>query len=106
MASIVGPDFGLVTGHVVLDEGDKSSLSVCIMQDTIAEIAAELGTKPEALKKWRQRGVPHRMRLPILLAARERGIDIPPEAFDAPATCGCDSDEERSVGSATTSEAA
>lgn len=53
-----------------------------IMQETVAEIAVELGAKPEALKKWRQRGVPHRMRLPIVRVAKERGIDLPDEAFD------------------------
>lgn len=105
MGGIVGPAGGGVTGHVVLDEGDKSSLSMRIMQDTIAAIAAELGTKPEALKKWRQRGVPHRLRLPIMLIAKERGIDLQIEAFEPGGASGGEQSED-SAATGTKSEAA
>ena len=50
----------------------------------IDALAEELGVSGEARKKWRQRGrVSGQMRTPILIAAKERGIEIDLAAFDA-----------------------
>lgn len=50
----------------------------------ITELAREAGVSAEAVKKWRQRGVPHKWRLPLLKRAAERGLDLPEETFDGP----------------------
>ena len=50
----------------------------------IDDIAKELGVTAAARKKWRQRGVPHRWRLPIMRAAAGRGVVVPDSAFEAP----------------------
>lgn len=50
--------------------------------DLLRELAKELGVTPAAMKKWRQRGVPHRWRLPLLRKAEERGVALPDEAFE------------------------
>jgi hypothetical protein len=48
----------------------------------IDRIASELGILRETRKKWRQRGVPHRWRLPILQKANDAGETIPAGAFN------------------------
>ena len=48
----------------------------------IDEVAKELGVTEAARKKWRQRGVPHKWRLPILRRAAARGVAIPDSAFE------------------------
>lgn len=50
----------------------------------IEAYAAELGVNAEARKKWRQRGVPHRWRLPLVNLASERGQQLDAAAFDRP----------------------
>jgi hypothetical protein len=48
---------------------------------TIVDRAAEaLGVTKDSLKKWRQRGVPHRWRIPLI---RQTGGIIAAEQFDA-----------------------
>ncbi len=56
----------------------------------IESLAAEEGISEAALAKWRQRGVPHRFRLPFMTKAAERGLNLDPIAFDIPsgATAG------------------
>jgi hypothetical protein len=50
--------------------------------DAIERIALELGISPEALRKWRIRGVPRFWRLNLLRADTRREIDE--EDFDRP----------------------
>jgi hypothetical protein len=50
---------------------------------TIDRIAAKLGATERNRAKWRQRGVPHRWRLPILQAAAKAGILLDASAFEA-----------------------
>jgi len=50
--------------------------------DFINSLAKAQGVSAEARKKWRQRGsVPHRWRLPLLIAANRMGRTIPIDAF-------------------------
>ena len=49
----------------------------------IREQAAAFGVTDAALYKWRQRGVPHRYRLPLVEAAQAAGRDVP--QFEPPA---------------------
>lgn len=42
----------------------------------IDRLAEELGVTPVARKKWRQRGVPHRWRLPIIERAAREGVEL------------------------------
>lgn len=73
-----------ITSQDGLDKGDKWSLSWPEM-DTDALIdglARELGVTVVARKKWRQRGVPHRWRLPIIELAAERGVELSSTDFD------------------------
>jgi len=52
-------------------------------QALIEALAITLGAKRNAVHQWRWRGaVPHKWRLPILAAARERKIKLPETAFD------------------------
>lgn len=52
----------------------------------IEQAAADLGTKPDTIRKWRARGkVSHRCRLPIVQHLAGKGIMIDMAAFDAPA---------------------
>lgn len=48
----------------------------------IDDLAAELGASEAARKKWRQRGIPHRWRIPLIEAAAERGITLVGGDFD------------------------
>ena len=55
------------------------------MTDTwkiIDDLAAEIGVEANARRVWRQRGVPHWARLPILRLAEQRGIEIDESLFD------------------------
>lgn len=54
-----------------------------MMQDTIKAIAADMGAKPETVKKWRQRGVPYRWRLLILQEAEKRQIKMQPHDLES-----------------------
>lgn len=49
----------------------------------IDQIGAELGVSDAARKKWPQRGVPHKWRLPIMQAAAGRGLMIEIDDFAA-----------------------
>lgn len=52
-------------------------LSASMDRDTIIdECAKALGASEAARKKWRQRGVPHRWRLPIIELAAARGVEL------------------------------
>jgi len=46
--------------------------------------AEKLGVTAEALRKWHERGVPHRWRLPIVDAAKRAKIKFDTAAFDTP----------------------
>ena len=48
----------------------------------IRSLGKELGANDEAIKKWFQRGVAHRWRLPIVQLAQSKGIEVKPEWFD------------------------
>lgn len=49
----------------------------------IETLAKELGVHRETRRKWRERrSVPHRWRLPLLMAAEKRGVKIDLAAFD------------------------
>lgn len=49
----------------------------------IEVLARELGVHGEARRKWRERRtVPHRWRLPLLAAAKARGVEIDLATFD------------------------
>lgn len=48
----------------------------------IETLAKELGVTAVARKKWRQRGVPHRWRLPIIELAASRGVELSSNDFD------------------------
>lgn len=49
----------------------------------IETVAAEMGAKEEARRKWRERGrVPHRWRLPIMEAARAKRVKLDSAIFD------------------------
>lgn len=50
----------------------------------INRLGADLGAKPAARLKWRQRGVPHKWRIPLLQAAEAAGEHIPLEAMSNP----------------------
>lgn len=54
----------------------------------IDELGDELGVGRDARKKWFSRGVAHRWRLPLIEAARSKGIQLDPEWFDNPANEG------------------
>lgn len=47
----------------------------------ILHAAADLGILPEARKKWRMRGVPHRWRIPLLERFALKGVDFNPVFF-------------------------
>jgi hypothetical protein len=53
----------------------------------IDRLAEELGVSAVARKKWRQRGVPHKWRLPLLRKAAERGISLTDDAFEKQTAC-------------------
>lgn len=84
MAGMVDNSARDITSQDGLDKGDKRSLSLAAMETDalIAGLAKDLGVKDAALKKWRQRGVPHRWRLPLLREAARRGVTLPDEAFE------------------------
>ena len=44
--------------------------------NAIREAGSLAGAKPEAIKKWFQRGVPGKWHLALLKVAREHGIDL------------------------------
>lgn len=44
--------------------------------DLIDEIAASAGISPNTRRMWRERGVPYRMHVEIIDAARARGIAL------------------------------
>jgi hypothetical protein len=46
--------------------------------------AAELGVSAEALRKWRERTVPHKYRLGLIRDAAAAGITIDDSTFDHP----------------------
>ena len=48
----------------------------------IDDLAAELGVDPNVRRVWRQRHVPHKWRLPILLRAEKQGLRLNIKAFD------------------------
>lgn len=50
--------------------------------DAIEKTALSLGVKPDAVRKWRVRGVPRRWRFDLVRADVRREID--PEVFDRP----------------------
>ena len=53
------------------------------MNPHIKDIGLELGAKPGAIKHWKRRGkVAHSYRLPILKAARDKGIALSEDDFD------------------------
>ncbi|MGB0854884.1 MAG: hypothetical protein ACPGSI_16430 [Pikeienuella sp.] len=45
-------------------------------REIIEPMAREMGVSAVAVEKWRERGVPHKWRLPLLDEAEKRGIDI------------------------------
>jgi len=49
--------------------------------DLIVALAREHGVKEPALAKWKQRGVPKKWQLDLVLAARAKGRRLPIEAF-------------------------
>lgn len=51
-------------------------------ETVIIRLAKELGASVAARKKWRQRGVPHRWRLPIIEHARRQGIKLTGADFE------------------------
>lgn len=57
----------------------ESTLNWRIVDDT----AAELGAKPEARMKWRQRSVPAEWRIKITQALMARGVPIALNDFDS-----------------------
>lgn len=50
----------------------------------IEKTALAHGAKEVALRKWRERGVPHRFRLPIMQAATAARVKLDPRIFDEP----------------------
>lgn len=58
------------------------------MNPYIKDLGLELGAKPGAIKHWKRRGkVAHSYRLPILKAARDKGLELNEGDFDfKPAT--------------------
>ena len=48
---------------------------------TLEQIAAQLGAKPAAVLKWRQRQVPYRWRLLIEDEAKKRGLQVDRRVF-------------------------
>lgn len=51
----------------------------------IVETASSMGVKPEALRKWRERGrVPYKHRLKIVDVAKARRFALDQRAFDSP----------------------
>lgn len=53
------------------------------MNPLIKELGQELGAKPGAIKHWKRRGkVAHSYRLPILKAARDKGVALSEDDFD------------------------
>ena len=52
------------------------------IEGVIDELAEELGATAVARKKWRQRGVPYRWRLPIIERAAKRGIKLAGADFE------------------------
>jgi hypothetical protein len=48
----------------------------------IDSLAKDLGVTAGTRKKWRQRGVPHRWRLPIIELAANRGVELSSADFD------------------------
>lgn len=58
----------------------------------IDELGAALGASEFARSKWRQRGVPYRLRLPMIEEAERRGIDISGADLDRPGLRGREPD--------------
>jgi hypothetical protein len=53
--------------------------------ETIDTLAPELGVDSERTRaKWRQRGVPHKYRLPLLMLAMRRGVVLTDKDMEPP----------------------
>ena len=50
--------------------------------ETIDELAKRMGVGDHARHKWRQRGVPHRYRLPLLERAQQLGKTLTKDDFE------------------------
>lgn len=50
----------------------------------IDQTAEKLGVGADARRKWRERGVPHKWRIPILEAAQKARRKLDPRVFDQP----------------------
>jgi len=73
----------LLTGEPIrrfMNIGNEHSF---VVDPAIDQIGAELGVSDAARKKWPQRGVPHKWRLPILQMAANRGLMIGADDFAA-----------------------